>query len=386
MYKRLRIVSFGLFTALMLACLLTACANGGVIPPTDANGAEGMPTSGGSGTPTHQGHGPLTSIRMVDSTHGWALTGDSVLKTTDGGQHWQDVTPSDAPANAYSLARGAFPNAQVAWVASVQEQASTVTVEHTTDGGAHWQKSTISAPDAASVDMPHFLNEHEGWLEVIGHPGAGNQGATIYHSNDAGVHWQQISASGSGGIANSGFKSGISFLNSQTGYATTRSTTGLPTDPGLYVTRDGGKTWQKQPLSFPRGMENIVQIGTTPPVFVGNSGFLPVYITTQDNHHFLNLYYTEDGGTHWMPRGNADLDARTVFVLDSSHAWASDGQNGKLYRTQDGGVSWNATDQAPGIFHEMSFVDANNGWAITDSALLHTSDGGTSWETINYRI
>ena len=40
---------------------------------------------------------PLTAIRMLDKAHGWALTSTSVLKTSDGGLHWTDVTPPNSP-------------------------------------------------------------------------------------------------------------------------------------------------------------------------------------------------------------------------------------------------------------------------------------------------
>src|SRR3990172_5715222 len=48
----------------------------------------------------------ITSIRMQDPTAGWAIAGESqwgdhVMRTGDGGQTWQDVTPPEpAPTEA----------------------------------------------------------------------------------------------------------------------------------------------------------------------------------------------------------------------------------------------------------------------------------------------
>lgn len=39
---------------------------------------------------------PWISIHMLDKTHGWALTPHLVLKTADGGLHWQNVIPANA--------------------------------------------------------------------------------------------------------------------------------------------------------------------------------------------------------------------------------------------------------------------------------------------------
>nr|BBH86951.1 hypothetical protein KTC_17020 [Thermosporothrix sp. COM3] len=384
----LKLFALVLLTGLLVACGSTSTtqnaeATGTTTPdkPTETSSTPAQtktsPTANSSQTTTHD---PLTSIRMVDKLNGWALSKQGILKTTDGGQHWQSVTPSNITAH-YTGARGAFLDNQNAWVATVQQQNGTITILHTTDGGQHWQNSQIQQQGIESIDMPHFVNANTGWLEVMGSPGAGSQGVYIYHTTD-GSQWELLGKSGENGINNGGFKSGISPLNAETFFATTRSTTGNPTDPGLYVSHDGAQSWQQQHLNPPHGNENVQQMGTTPPVFFGNDGFLPVYITNNDGKTFLNLYRSENGGADWMAQSNVEMNASTVFVLDKNHAWASDQQTGKLYYTANGGASWQATEQAPGAFEEMSFVDASNGWAITKSALLHTTDGGKTWQEL----
>jgi len=323
---------------------------------------------------------------MLDSSNGWALTQISILKTADGGLHWKDVTPSNASLN---MSRGDFLNTQYAWVAIPQVNANQVIVLHTTNGGQTWTSSTITGTMAMSVDAPHFLNTQEGWLEAIGDPGAGQQGAEIFHSIDGGVHWQKIASTENpaSGLSHSGFKSGISFVNATTGYATTSSNTGLPTDAGLFVTHDGGHTWQKESFPMPQNI-NFTQIGTTPPVFFGNSGVMPVALTLQSGQRELILYRTNDNGNHWMQTRAVpvDSDASAVYVLDTNHAWTSDVQNGKFYYTNDGGTTWWPIATNPGKLNEMSFVSTNTGWAIISNALLHTADGGKTWTAVNYII
>ena len=60
----------------------------------------------------------LMSIHMLDKTGGWALTQNSVLKTTDGGLHWQNVLPASAfnDVPPRSTPQGTFLNDQDAWV------------------------------------------------------------------------------------------------------------------------------------------------------------------------------------------------------------------------------------------------------------------------------
>jgi photosystem II stability/assembly factor-like uncharacterized protein len=157
----------------------------------------------------------------------------------------------------------------------------------------------------------------------------------------------------------------------------------MPTDPGLYRTSDSGAHWEKRSLPTPTGL-TIQGIGTTPPVFFGNTGVLPVYITTPDGQQHFVLYRSTDSGATWTSTKVGDFEGDSVYVLDTAHAWVSDNSSGKLFYTTDGGSSWYEAQSQPGKVHEMSFIDVNNGWAITDTALLHTSDGGKTWTSINY--
>jgi photosystem II stability/assembly factor-like uncharacterized protein len=131
-----------------------------------------------------------------------------------------------------------------------------------------------------------------------------------------------------------------------------------------------------------------VDYNTTPPVFFGNNGILPVQVGTASGQG-LDLYVTHDGGNTWAPTTLANVGMGIVYVLDMQHAWATDGV--VIYATSDGGQSW--TKLAGGFTNlgEMSFVDAVNGWAISSRGgktplLLHTTDGGKTWRQINYSI
>src|SRR5947207_955795 len=64
---------------------------------------------------------PLTALCMLDKMHGWKLiAGTSVLKTSDGGNIWSDVTPPNFPVQPGL--RGTFMSENVAWIVGMAKQ------------------------------------------------------------------------------------------------------------------------------------------------------------------------------------------------------------------------------------------------------------------------
>ena len=388
---------------LLLVCLLTACGSvsastastsaptTGSTSTTPATG--GSTTSTGSQEPASVGvkaAGPFRALRMLDQTHGWALSKAAVLKTVDAGLHWTNVSPANGIAQD---AVGTFMDINHAWIASVssQEVSNSVDILRTSDGGKSWQHSAFTDNQVAVFDPPHFVNLQLGWLEIInyGGPGAGNESAAIYHTRDGGQTWsKQVESSKGFGLP--GFKSGISFKDALNGWATGHDASN---NALLYVTHDGGNTWSPQTLPDLLGAigtaATSVSFQTTPPVFFGNNGLLPVQVSGQIEAntplHGLLLYVTNDGGRTWFsywktqPAAISPFSPASLYIVNAQHAWGSDEQSGIIYGTTDGGKSWQKFANSIGNIKAFSFVDNYNGWAITDKALWRTRDGGNTW-------
>lgn len=381
---------------LALALLLGACGTTGSTTAPQASvvptSSPQLPTSTSSiQTPTATSSPkpalPLTAIRMLDTRNGWALTASSILKTTDGGLSWNDVTPTNAELNP--SARGQFLNTQDAWIAigpANQQEGPSIVVLRTTDGGVSWQRSVITDPLVALVDVPHFLNAQQGWLELSSTPGAGSAGADIWHSNDGGQTWTRLSSNKSFRGLDLGYVTGISFRDAQIGIATGNlGAGGDNTVASLALTHNGGQSWQTQSLPHLLGGYVNPMNTSQPPVFFGNVVILPVTITGPSGP-LLVLYRSNDGGLSWFQTGEANIQATNTYVVDPSHAWATDTQSGKLYSTNDGGNHWFLTSDTAYHLHALSFIDAQNGRGVTSDKLLQTTDGGKTWQQIAYTI
>lgn len=329
-------------------------------------------------------------IRMLNRTSGWLLTDQQVLKTQDGGLHWTNVTPKGSTFNQYS--RATFADTQHTWVVSPQSDKNVVTVISTTDGGQHWHFANISVPGPLDVDMAHFWgpNYQTGWLMVNDRGGAtGNIPADLYQTHDGGLSWHFLSH-----MPFTGFKYGVSFVDGINGFA--GGISHASNTAWFYATHNAGATWQEVILPNLPGSTGTegADYQTLPPVFFGSTGILPVgveYYGHADTHYML--YRSTDRGktwsSSWKTNGNAvfapcNTYYDKIYVADINHIYTADTQRGTFCVTSNSGRSWSITTGNVGTNTiAIDFLDANNGWVISDRGLLHTTDGGNHWQKIN---
>jgi hypothetical protein len=78
-------------------------------------------------------------------------------------------------------------------------------------------------------------------------------------------------------------------------------------------------------------------------------------------------------------------DLYSVCFIDEWVGYAC-GVAGAFIKTTNGGGAW--TDMAaPGVnFRGLCFVDADEGWMVGPGNVIHTADGGSSWENQTYNL
>lgn len=329
----------------------------------------------GSGQPRRQITG-LTSLHMLDTSTGWALTGNAVLRTNDGGSHWQNVTP---PNTTLSRSVAEFHTASLAWIATRPTNVATALVLRTTDGGKTWQQTSIQA---SFVKQITFIDDQHGWL-LSGNEnaaGAPAEAVGVFRTTDGGRTWRSVStalfsdATPPGHLPYGGQKSGIHFLNASTGWVT--GTVMMSDLAWLYVTHDGGSTWNQQTLPRPQGVPSAQLRVLSPTFYSATEGVLPVGVGDATTV----IYVTHDGGTTWKPTTPVSARLGTVDFLDGQHGWVTDGTI--LFATSDGGYSWTSQPKSSVFTHvtQLDFVSNMHGLAISSEAfVLQTEDGGRTW-------
>jgi len=379
----------------------------------------------------------LVDIHMVSNTVGLAIgsssKGYSIMRTTDGGHQWANISPKNFwPQSAYQIGYNRqnrsnidfdFQNGEVGWVAlvvvfpdaSLKQNSSSnrqlpqlamgglnssvagVLIERTVDGGLHWRRTLL--PISADLDGQIFLRfvGNQGTLLMTSSAALGIMSKVLYHSVDAGKTWQMISSNLAPRITehclpNKGYPTGISFRSASEGWVTFSSHSGK--DEQLYKTFDSGKTWINQTLvSSPDRPKNLVAV--SPPAFFGiekNEGVLPTRISA-DKEAIL-IYLTHDGGKKWVPQ-NAVFSSESPFFVSASKGYVLNTSKNAFYVTNDSGQTWIQT--RPKKLHvsryaiaKMDFISDKIGWILaTDNysknkttTLLETLDGTNSWTVI----
>lgn len=369
------------------------------------------------------------NLTMLDAQHGWALNmpeqvtqtpGETtitstnqynVLATSDGGSHWKDVTPR--------LQRGTpvtpdFVTASVAWLFALGSNQLYVT----TDGGKTWQQRTAPTDDQYnSLVRFAFINARDGWIILSNQFDPGHSPLALFRTTDGGKTWtklQSVDAQGNSQLGNLPLQriNWLTFTDAAAGWATgdNARSDGVVR---LYMTHDGGATWQAQELPLPsQGFDGPTVDARAPEFFDAQNGILAVGSSTANFQPEIAhrpdsgalgqvIYVTHDGGATWQSGSPLPDPQGLVSFSDANHGWEASGTNLDLWATSDGGQTWtkisagSQSSYAGGggspTYNALDFVSSQIGWATqTDStygtSLLKTEDGGRAWTQIKYSI
>ncbi|MBI3510309.1 MAG: T9SS type A sorting domain-containing protein [Bacteroidetes bacterium] len=152
----------------------------------------------------------------------------------------------------------------------------------------------------------------------------------------------------------------------------------------IYKTVDGGANWTQQnngAFILPNGWVDAIHFwNANEGVCLGDS-----------NTGYWEFYTTVDGGTNWsrVPQGNIPANLQLEYGLDNVFSvvgntiwFATD--SGRVYKSIDKGMNWTVASTGLQGITSMAFKDANNGLVEDGGVLMSTTDGGATWNNVNF--
>lgn len=326
---------------------------------------------------------------FLNSTTAIAVGKGMIVKTTDGGISWKQISVPGV-STVMDFRAIFFLNNTIGWIVGptvpgvVQQN-----ILKTTDGGNTWKLGTIDI--AANVRSVFFRSENLGWA-------VGDNGK-ISKTTNGGTSWTQQTSGGSQQINKVWFANdtvGITFGNSS----------------DVRRTTDGGATWSYVTTGFGSNINSCYFFNSDSGYILGNSGKLAKTVdggktwtlitglsTSSDfkGMHFIDnqngfilraigLYKTANSGATWdrlYTPIDVNYDMYTFRFFDINNGIIL-GRNGVSAKTSDGGVTWIMLSSGPTVDMKcVRFSNANVGHAVgynnSGSTYGRTTDGGKTW-------
>ena len=327
----------------------------------------------------------LLEIHFVNELDGWGVSESWIVRTNDGGITWYNVTPTEVE-EVGSAVETFILDKDHAWIQKpdFNNFPNNGLLYHTADGGLTW---TISSTPFSGGDLS-FIDENNGWMLADLGVGAGSNAVAVFQTTDGGATWIQRYTNdpnlpdAGDSLPLGGLKADLVPLDMQTAWVG-----GVVYSPGtiyLYRTDDGGQNWTQVSLELPEGAENFeLGIDEDQVQFVSaEDGFLVVRMSGDSTQ--TAVYITNDGGDTWQLTPTLIPNAGASDFLSAEEAIIYNGE--QFYLTRDAGRTW--TTVSPDIvfgdsFATMEFVNLNSGWILTVAnekrSLYRTHDGGATW-------
>lgn len=275
-----------------------ACGRYGTILHTSDGGTTWSPQSSGTKF-------TLSGICFVDTKNGWAVGNKgTIVHTSDGGETWEK---QESPIDYFHM-DVVFLSPEKGFVTSERTH-----ILATTDGGKTWE---VRFEDEDYIlKSISFCDDRHGWV-------AGEFGHT-YHTSDGGETWEKQAGRyemdwDTGFITGDDFLFDVVAIDPETAW-----TVGILGT--VKKTTDGGETWEKVSLGFPKvQLYSIASDGAGTVVIAGNG---------------LCMVST-DAGAGWQPaKFEPTIEYGWIYDLEAlgEGRFAACGDEGAIYRKQPEG-------------------------------------------------
>ena len=305
-------------------------------------------------------NGIAFSTRDTGFAVGW---GGSMLGTYDGGETWQAL-PQPFPAYPTDLCDIFFLDSQHGWICGWYHS-----ILRTLDGGVTWDVLYHTIGIFHNYRTIRFLDPDTGF--VAGFKEFGEDGV-LKKTVNGGLSWTDVQIPEE--ITD---VSGLGIIHSNDFWIAAGDQIGSPDGAAtrIYHTVDGGLTWTSTDLHYYGPTANSITF------FTAMHGIVSCE---------YRVYITTDGGTTWNEHLiSADRAYLVSTAWADTHCCLSIGYGGYIFKSTNGGQTWEEMSQGTkSNFNDICFTDSQHGFVVgytlkfpwTIPVLYRTSDGGETWE------
>jgi photosystem II stability/assembly factor-like uncharacterized protein len=326
-----------------------------------------------------------------------ATSAGGVWKSEDGGMSFKPIF-DDQPASSVGSIAVAASDPNVVYVGTGEANirgnvAAGNGIYRSTDAGRTWKHVWKQVGHIGAMAV-HPRNPNIAFAAVLGHAFGPNPERGIYRTTDGGKNWERVlfkdADTGASDVCIDPNNPRIIFAGLwQTRRKPWEMTSGGP-GSGLYVSRDGGDTWELLGPKPPKGLSE-----TKEGLPLGPYGKVGVAVAPSDSKRVYamieaekgGLYRSDDGGKEWswvcsdhtIRRRPWYYSTLTVDPANPDVVWAP---NVALMKSIDGGKNFKVTKGTHHGDHHDCWIDPKNPRRMiecNDGGVDLSSDGGKSW-------
>ena len=323
-------------------------------------------------------------------------TGGGVWKTTDGGQHWKNISDGFFNTSSVGAIAVSKSDTNVVYVGMGEHAPRGVMTSHgdgiykSDDAGQTWTHIGLEKTQHISRIIIHPTNPNILWVAAQGALHGPSNERGVYKSSDGGKTWTKTlftnNITGASEIS-------MDINNPNVLYAAMWEHIRKPwkvisggSGSGLYKSTDGGLTWEiiHDGLPEEKGKMAIA-------VSQVNSELVYALIESDSNLEKGGLFVSDNAGSSWTRVSDDHRliqrawyyielaldpnDENTLYVLSAS-----------TYKSVDGGKNWEEVDSAHGDYHDLWINpnDSKNMILTSDGGCEITFDSGDQWSRIDH--